>query len=190
MPGIYPSAPLRQISGDNALIGAVSPFARSKVLKDLYELAKQFVCMIIAATLSLTVSVVESMLSRRPEWMEKVALLEAQMRSLSNGDAPQSAGTRGTAAPSGQPDTAATAGELPVDLQGLVDGYSKLLEFTQYVKIRGLMLDPEFCERVEREWTVKTLLSYMVSAEKSLKEQASEAHDQAAALLSARNGGL
>jgi hypothetical protein len=57
------------------------------------------------------------------------------------------------------------------------------------VKIRGLMLDPEFCERVEREWTVKTLLSDMVSAEKSLKEQASEAHDQAAALLSTRNGG-
>jgi hypothetical protein len=63
-----------------------------------------------------------------------------------------------------------------------------LLEFTQYVKLRGLMLDPEFCERVEREWTVKTLLSYMISAEKSLKEQASEAHEQAAALLSSRSG--
>jgi hypothetical protein len=158
-------------------------------VKDLYELAKQFVCMIIAATLSLTVSVVESMLSRRPEWLEKVVLLEAQMRTLSNGDESQSGSGRGTADPAGQPDAPKTAGDLPVDLQGLVDGYSKLLEFTQYVKIRGLMLDPEFCERVEREWSVKTLLSYMVSAEKSLKEQAAEAHDQAAALLSTRNGG-
>lgn len=161
-------------------------------MKDLYELAKQFVCMIIAATLSLTVSVVESMLSRRPEWLEKVALLETQMRALSKGDEGVGGGAGGTAGPSresGQTDTTGTAGDLPVDLQGLVDGYSKLLEFTQYVKIRGLMLDPEFCERVEREWTVKTLLSYMISAEKSLKEQASEAHDQAATLLSTRNGG-
>tara|TARA_R110002072_G_scaffold185280_10_gene342093 strand:+ start:4402 stop:4878 length:477 start_codon:yes stop_codon:yes gene_type:complete len=158
-------------------------------VKDLYELAKQFVCMIIAATLSLTVSVVESMLSRRPEWLEKVALLETQMRALSNGNATGAGTGQGTAKPSGEADAAEPGGDLPVDLQGLVDGYSKLLEFTQYVKIRGLMLDPEFCERVEREWTVKTLLSYMISAEKSLKEQASEAHDQAAALLSARNEG-
>lgn len=163
-------------------------------MKDLYELAKQFVCMIIAATLSLTVSVVESMLSRRPEWLEKVALLETQMRSLSNGDDGVSDHTHGTTdvsrpVPGGPGAPGSTTGDLPVDLQGLVDGYSKLLEFTQHVKIRGLMLDPEFCERVEREWTVKTLLSYMVSAEKSLKEQASEAHDQAAALLSTRNGG-
>ena len=166
-------------------------------MKDLYELAKQFVCMIIAATLSLTVSVVESMLSRRPEWLEKVVLLETQMRALSKGDEGVSSGagsgagasgTAGSSKESGQTGTTGKTGDLPVDLQGLVDGYSKLLEFTQYVKIRGLMLDPEFCERVEREWTVKTLLSYMISAEKSLKEQASEAHDQAATLLSTRNG--
>ena len=161
-------------------------------MKDLYELAKQFVCMIIAATLSLTVSVVESMLSRRPKWLEKVVLLETQMRALSKDDEGVGSGTGGTAGSSresGQTDTTGKTGDLPVDLQGLVDGYSKLLEFTQYVKIRGLMLDPEFCERVEREWTVKSLLPYMISAEKSLKGQASEAHDQAATLLSTRNGG-
>lgn len=156
-------------------------------MKDLYELAKQFVCMIIAATLSLTVSVVESMLPRRPEWLEKIALLEAQFRAISDGD--QHNHRSAPAAPV-RPEASdlPQSGDLPVDLQGLVDGYSKLLEFTQYVKIRGLMLDPEFCERVEREWSVKTLLSYMISAEKSLKEQASEAHDEAASLMSARGG--
>ena len=160
-------------------------------MKDLYELAKQFVCMIVAATLSLTVSAVESMLSRRPEWLEKIALLEAQFQAISdgNGETPRSGGATVTGPEaSGLPQSGDLAGDLPVDLQGLVDGYSKLLEFTQYVKIRGLMLDPEFCERVEREWSVKTLLSYMISAEKSLKEQASEAHDEAASLLSARGG--
>ena len=49
-------------------------------MADFYELARQFVCMIVAATLSLslslTVSVVDKMLSQRPEWAEKVALLE------------------------------------------------------------------------------------------------------------------
>ena len=156
-------------------------------MKDLYELAKQFVCMIIAATLSLTVSVVESMLPRRPEWLEKIALLETQFRSISDGDTAGNGARTAAAKPPAENELPSSA-ELPVDLQGLVDGYSKLLEFTQYVKIRGLMLDPEFCERVEREWSVKTLLSYMISAEKSLKEQASEAHDEAATLLSARHG--
>ncbi len=158
-------------------------------MTDLYELAKQFVCMIIAATLSLTVSVVESMLPRRPEWVEKTALLAAQFKAISDGEnTPRGAGPEapvGHAASDIPP-----AANLPVDLQGLVDGYSKLLEFTQHVKIRGLMLDPEFCERVEREWSVKTLLSYMITAEKSLKEQAADAHDEAASLLSARNGNI
>ena len=117
-----------------------------------------------------------------------MALLETQMRALSAGD--ETVSRRTTPAPTGS-DSDTTNGQeaLTADFQGLVDGYSTLLEFTQYVKIRGLMLDPEFCERVEREWTVKTLLSYMISAEKSLKEQASEAHEQAAALLSKRAAG-
>ena len=154
---------------------------------DLYATAKHFVCTIIAATLSLTVSVVEKRLSQRPDWLEKVALLEAQFRALSGrGDAPAGgAATAAASAPSANGAAAAPA-DLPVDLQGLVDGYAKLLEFVQHVKVRGLMLDKEFCDRVEREWSVKTLLSYMVSAEKSLKEQASEAHDAAASLLTAR----
>jgi hypothetical protein len=159
-------------------------------VKDLYALARQFVCMIIASTLSLTVTVVESMLPRRPEWLEKIALLEVQMRALSSGGRVADGRTPATPpSPPGSGDMPPTDDALPTDFQGLVDGYSKLLEFTQYVKIRGLMLDPEFCERVEREWTVKTLLSYMISAEKSLKEQASEVHDQAAALVSKRSAG-
>lgn len=165
---------------------------------DFYGLARQFVCSIIAATLSLTVSVVERMLPQRPEWLEKIALLEAQFRAIARKDRSASAAdrapTRGASAGPAAPDDGSgnplsrPGEDLPVDLQGLVDGYGKLLEFVQYVKIRGLMLDPEFCERVEREWTVRTLLSYMLSAEKSLKEQASEAHDAAAAYLSARGG--
>lgn len=163
-------------------------------MENLYTLAKQFVCMIIASTLSLTVSVVEAMLPRRPEWLEKIALLEAQMTALATGSGISESHIRTAPVPSVTQDlphgddTPVTDGIMPADLQGLVDGYSKLLEFTQYVKLRGLMLDPEFCEQVEREWTVKTLLSYMISAEKSLKEQASEAHEQAAALISSRSG--
>ena len=72
-------------------------------MKDLCELAKQFVCMIIAATLSLTVSVVESMLPRRPDWLEK--------------------------SPRWKPNS----GRFPMETRpamGRVDGYSKLLEIT------------------------------------------------------------
>lgn len=164
---------------------------------DFLALARHFVCMIVAATLSLTVSVVERMLPQRPEWLEKIALLEAQFRALSTGETGAEADTVSPASSSpseatspptspGAPPAPSAAQELPVDLQGLVDGYGKLLAFTQQVKIRGLMLDADFCERVEREWSVKTLLSYMISAEKSLKEQAAEAHEAAANHLSSQ----
>lgn len=75
-----------------------------------------------------------------------------------------------TSAASAPPAEAAKGGPSTGDLQGLVDGYSQPLEFTERVKVRGLMLVAEFCERVEREWSVKTLLSYMLTAERSLKE--------------------
>ena len=150
-------------------------------MADFYELARQFVCMIVAATLS----VVDKMLSQRPEWAEKVALLETQFRTIAEGTADNGASTAASA-PSAE---AANGGPSTGDLQGLVDGYSRLLEFTEHVKVRGLMLDAEFCERVEREWSVKTLLSYMLTAERSLKEQAEETHKAAAMLLANRNEG-
>lgn len=151
---------------------------------NFYALARQFVCNIIAAALSLTVAVVEKMLPQRSEWLEKITLLEAQFRAIAAGDRPARAPGYSDAGEAPAPRGGSDAGsDIPVDLQGLIDGYGKLLEFVQYVKVRGLMLDPEFCERVEREWTVKTLLSYMLSTEKSLKEQASEAHDTAARYL-------
>jgi hypothetical protein len=154
---------------------------------DFYALARRFVCSIIAASLSLTIGVVEKMLPQRSEWLEKITLLEAQFRAIAAGprvheeDAPADETVEPAAA-----ERRSVPSDIPVDLQGLIDGYGKLLEFVQYVKVRGLMLDPEFCERVEREWSVKTLLSYMVSAEKSLKEQAAEAHDAAARHLAPR----
>ena len=154
-------------------------------MADFYELARQFVCMIVAASLSLTVSVVDKMLSQRPEWAEKVALLETQFRAIAEGTADNGASTAASAPPA----EAANGGPSTGDLQGLVDGYSRLLEFTEHVKVRGLMLDAEFCERVEREWSVKTLLSYMLTAERSLKEQAEETHKAAAMLLANRNEG-
>ena len=156
---------------------------------DFYALARRFVCSIIAASLSLTVAVVERMLPQRSEWLEKITLLEAQFRAIASGGAAQADSPADeTVAPAAAAasERRIAASDIPVDLQGLIDGYGSLLEFVQYVKVRGLMLDPEFCERVEREWSVKTLLSYMVSAEKSLKEQAAEAHDAAARHLMPR----
>ena len=156
---------------------------------DFYALARRFVCSIIAASLSLTVGVVERMLPQRSEWLEKITLLEAQFRAIASGGAAQADSPADeTVAPaaSAASDRRIATSDIPVDLQGLIDGYGSPLEFVQYVKVRGLMLDPEFCERVEREWSVKTLLSYMVSAEKSLKEQAAEAHDAAARHLMPR----
>ena len=83
-------------------------------MADFYELARQFVCMIVAATLSLTVSVVDKMLSQRPEWAEKVALLETQFRAIADGTADNGASTAASAPPAeaanGGPSTAICRG--------------------------------------------------------------------------------
>jgi len=46
-------------------------------------------------------------------------------------------------------------------------------------------LDDRFCERVEREWTVATLLSYMRNADLSLQEKADTTLETASTYLAA-----
>ena len=55
IPQNHLSSPLRQFSADGDQIKTILSWFWSNVVKDLFELAKQFVCMIIASTLSLTV---------------------------------------------------------------------------------------------------------------------------------------
>lgn len=153
----------------------------------LYELAKQIVCSIIAVALSMTVAAVEGLLPHRPDWLERVEHLAIRLRAIAS----RSTATAGEAGP-GQPkpdDATANAADEPellkVDTDRLLRAYNQLWQFVHNLRSEGLSLDENFCERVEREWSVTTLLTYMRNADKSLQDHASKALETAAEVLSA-----
>lgn len=153
----------------------------------LYELAKQIVCNIIAVALSMTVAAVEGLLPHRPDWLERVEHLAIRLRAIATRP-PAAQGTATATAdttPAGGAAAAAAseADPLQVDTDRLLRAYNQLWQFVHNLRSEGLSLDENFCERVEREWSVTTLLTYMRNADKSLQDHAGKALETAAELL-------
>jgi hypothetical protein len=149
---------------------------------NVYELAKQIVCSIIAVALSMTVTAVENLLPHRPDWLERVANLAIQFKAV--GERATSPASESPAEPA--PAAARRADELstaPVEIDGLLRAYGELWQFVHALRSEGLSLDEAFCERIEREWSVATLLAYMRNADRSLQEHASKALDGAALMF-------
>lgn len=163
---------------------------------NLYELAKQIVCSIIAVALNTTATVVRHAIPFRPDWLERVAVLARYFEAAAAGEQDQSPASPGPA-PSAEdvPDERAKASPVDVSadivpqMQALLAAYQELWQFSQEVKTRGLAMDDAFCERVEKEWSVKTLLSYMRSAEKAMQQNAEEAQAGARAILFTEDDG-
>jgi len=143
---------------------------------NLYELAKQIVCNIIAVALSMTVAAVESLLPHRPDWLERVEHLAMELRTVADGGREAADAAEGASAPA--PEQAADAGS-GLDAERLLRAYGELWQFVHALRSEGLSLDESFCERVERDWSVTTLLTYMRNADRSLQEHASKALDAA-----------
>lgn len=147
---------------------------------NIYELAKQIVCSVIAVALSMTVAAVESLLPHRPDWLERVEHLAIQLKAAAAGGRRPETGDVAPAAPSpgaAQDDDSALT---TLDTERLLHAYGELWQFVHALRSEGLSLDDSFCERVEREWSVATLLTYMRNADRSLQEHASKALEAAA----------
>lgn len=141
--------------------------------------AKNVVLAVIAAALNATVAVVERMLPFRPEWVERIQLLAVEFAAV---DAAAVERGGGAAAPrAGAANSSATAG-LP-RVEQLLTAYDVLWEFSQKTRVEGLLLDEEFCARVEKEWSTGTLLKFMQTADVSLKERAERAQVAARELM-------
>ena len=151
----------------------------------MYELAKRLVCSIIAVALSTTVTIVEGLLPLNPQWLERVSHVAAQLRAIGKGRAGQGAepDTEGDDAESDPDSPPVHADEVHEDLQRILAAYQQLWDFVQGLKASGLALDDDFMEKVEREWSVSTLLSYLRTADKTLQDGAAEAQAAAARLL-------
>ncbi len=143
------------------------------------ERAKRFVVSVIASVLDTTVAIIERMLPFRLDWLERIRVLVAKFDSV-EAEATEIAGGRIARRDTGPP---ATADADRQKTEPLLAAYDALWQFIQKTKVEGLLLDDEFCARVEREWTTPVLLGYMRSAEKSLQERAEQAQTIANELM-------
>jgi hypothetical protein len=158
-----------------------------------YDAAKRIVCNIIAVALAMTVSAVEALLPTRPEWLERVDELSMQLRVIDEKDRQQANQALPSEAGAPVSDvTAETIAELQLEKATLSDSterllraYNRLWQFVHAIRSDGLLLDDKFCDRVEREWSVTTLMSYVRSADRALQDKAGETLDSAATFLAA-----
>jgi hypothetical protein len=149
----------------------------------LLETAKRIVCSMIAVALAMTVAAVEALLPSRPDWLERVNDLALHLRTLSHHDR-QAVFDGGAASALVEP--AETEAERPnLDTERLLLAYNQLWQFVHSIRSAGLSLDDRFCERVEREWNVPTLLSYMRNADRSLQDKAGQTLETASTYLAA-----
>lgn len=75
--------------------------------------------------------------------------------------------------------------EFVVNTDQLLLAYNQLWQFVHDLRSEGLSLDEPFCERIEKEWSVSTLLTYMRNADGALQDHAQKAMDSAAGYLGA-----
>lgn len=150
---------------------------------DFIATARQLVCNIIAAALSMTVAAVDALLSSRPDLMERVDQLAMQLRANAAEKKVRVSGDF-AAAVEDEPDAVAEAGEeLEIDADQLLLAYNQLWQFVHDLRSEGVSLDESFCERIEREWSVTTLLAYIRNVDRSLQANAGKTLESAADLL-------
>jgi hypothetical protein len=148
---------------------------------DFFGTAKKIVCSIIATALAMTVAAVEGLLPHRPDWLERVANLADTLKSV------YETGGHPDASPASARDSGEAAPEF--DQSRLLLAYTELWEFVQEVRNDGLSLDDEFCDRIEREWSVTTLLTYLRSADRTLRDHANTKLVSASAVMSPPQNG-
>ena len=122
---------------------------------DVYDAAKRMVCNIIAVALSMTVASVEAILPSTPQWLERVDQLAAQMQTIAHPE------QKTTMRRHSQNSNADGEEEFVVNTDQLLLAYNQLWQFVHDLRSEGLSLDEPFCERIEKEWSVTTLLTYM-----------------------------
>lgn len=147
---------------------------------DFLATARQLVCNIIAAALSMTVAAVDALLSSRPELLERVDQLAIQLRANAGETKVRVPGEANTPGPA-EPDVAGD--ETEIDADQLLLAYNQLWQFVHDLRSEGVSLDDPFCKRIESEWSVTTLLAYFRNVDRSLQQNAGKTLHSAAAYL-------
>ena len=151
---------------------------------NLLDQAKHIVCSIIAVALAMSVATVEALLPSRPDWLERVNQLALQLKYMPKGDGSNEA-VASLKSPASEAEKKAASAVPEMDPEQLLRAYNQLWQFAHAVRSDGLALDDKFCERIEKEWTVPKLLSFVRSADRSLQDRAENTLESASTYLAA-----
>jgi len=137
------------------------------------EIARRWTIVMLAETLRISASAVEAVLPFQPRWLAQISLLASQLRAAADGD------DAGDYEWSGEDDAAPESGELP-STEALLASHTCLRKGLSDIVARGLSLDEELLQRMRTDWTLDSVVSYLSSAEKTLRDSANGALDEAA----------
>ncbi len=132
------------------------------------EIARRWTIVILAETLRISASAVEAVLPFHPRWLAQIALLASQLRASADGNEEWSAAG----------DDLGTDG-LP-SMEALLASHTRLRQALSDIVARGLALDDKLLERMRSDWSQDSIVSYVTSAETTLRDGATTALEEAA----------
>ena len=138
------------------------------------EIAQRWTILFLAETLKTTAGAIAAVLPFQPRWLAQIALLASQLRAAAegSGDYEDDDATADT-----------DAGEITANSlnhEALLESHARLHQAFSDLSARGLALDPELLQRMRADWNVESVISYLSTAEKNLRDAANLALNEAA----------
>lgn len=138
------------------------------------EIARRWTILFLAETLKTTAGAIAAVLPFQPRWLAQIALLASQLRAAAegSGDYEDDDATADT-----------DAGEITANSlnhEALLESHARLHQAFSDLSARGLALDPELLQRMRADWNVESVISYLSTAEKNLRDVANLALNEAA----------
>ncbi len=129
--------------------------------------------LLLAEVLNLSASVAEKILLGQPRWLAQLRLMEADLREV--GQKPISV-FQDDAIGDGQ-DLAATS------TRKMLESYAILSRTLKDIEARGLALDEALIERMNSEWSPKSIVGYLLTCDTQLKNEVGKALNAAAGVV-------
>lgn len=131
---------------------------------DFIAIARRWIATVLAAVLSASVDVIEAVLPSQPRWLAQIRALALELRAAEE---------RGAAASGSQ--AAVGPEERAVDIGALLESHTVLQQSLLDFEARGLGLDSVLLERMAKDWTPSSIVSYLQACEQQLRQRSAEA---------------
>lgn len=128
------------------------------------NIISRWAVLLLAEILNLSATVAEKVLFGQPRWVAQLRLLEANLR---NPQGAPSGGSPGAA----RGESAALSAETT---RQVLESYAILSRKLKDIEARGLALDDVLVERMNSEWSPKSIVSFLMTCDTQLKHDIGE----------------